>query len=84
MNFSSLEELRKYTEQRALMTKSFGTSMGRWIAAGFPVVDETKFNERILICHGCEFWDSKGFHGTGACGKCGCSTQAKLRMKSES
>ena len=83
MNFSSLEELRKYTNEKAEQAKSLGSSLGKWVAAGLPVVEEKKLNQRIAICHACSMWDEKGFGGTGSCKKCGCSTQAKLRMDSE-
>lgn len=54
-----------------------------WSKAGFKQVEPSVLEERLKICGGCEFWDSTGFAGTGRCQKCGCSTQAKLRMATE-
>jgi hypothetical protein len=59
---------------------SLASSVGNWAKAGFQVVDEATLASRMEICKGCEFWDASGFVGTGKCRKCGCSTQAKLRM----
>jgi len=51
-----------------------------WAASGMPISKPSAFSQRIEICKACEFWNPKGFKGTGSCSKCGCSTQAKLRM----
>jgi hypothetical protein len=59
---------------------SLASNLGVWAKAGFQVVDASQLQSRIDICRGCEFWDQSGFAGTGKCKKCGCSTQAKLRM----
>jgi hypothetical protein len=55
-------------------------SIAPWAINGFELVDEETLANRMEICKGCEFWDTSGFVGTGKCKKCGCSTQAKLRM----
>jgi hypothetical protein len=55
-------------------------SIAPWAINGFKLVDEETLASRMEICKGCEFWDAAGFVGTGRCQKCGCSTQAKLRM----
>jgi hypothetical protein len=59
---------------------SLASNLGSWAKSGFKGVDESQLQGRIDICRGCEFWDQSGFAGTGKCKKCGCSTQAKLRM----
>jgi hypothetical protein len=59
---------------------SLASNLGVWAKAGFQVVGASQLQSRLDICKGCEFWDQSGFAGTGKCKKCGCSTQAKLRM----
>jgi hypothetical protein len=54
-----------------------------WVKSGFVTTDEQTLIKRIEACMGCEFWDAAAFRGTGRCKKCGCSTQAKLRMATE-
>lgn len=51
-----------------------------WMENGFPTASKQQLDNRLSICKSCEFWDRFGFGGTGKCKKCGCSTQAKLRM----
>jgi hypothetical protein len=65
------------------MVQSFAQSMLKWTGSGFKTVDEEQLKERLEICSRCEFWDSKAFGNTGRCQKCGCSTQAKLRLATE-
>lgn len=65
------------------MVKSAASSAATWASRGFQHADEATLNTRIKTCQDCEFWNSKGFHGTGRCMKCGCSTWAKLRMATE-
>jgi hypothetical protein len=60
--------------------KSLATAAGDWVRAGLPVTSDADLENRLNICKTCEFWDQSGFMGTGSCKKCGCSTQAKLRM----
>jgi hypothetical protein len=55
----------------------------RWAESGFAKTPDDTLKERLKICNDCEFWDAKGFKGTGKCTKCGCSTWAKLRMATE-
>ena len=55
----------------------------KWAKEGMPVTDEETLKVRLETCKGCEFWDESGFVNTGRCKKCGCSTQAKLRMATE-
>jgi hypothetical protein len=64
----------------AQKAKSLGSSMSDWAKAGFSMASTETLESRLAICKGCEFWDAAGFGGTGKCSKCGCSTQAKLRM----
>jgi hypothetical protein len=55
-------------------------SLKGWAAKGFAIVTPEQLDARKAICATCEFWNPAGFAGTGSCNKCGCSTQAKLRM----
>jgi hypothetical protein len=63
--------------------KSFSRSIYRWARSGFSKASEKQINKRLEICRGCEFWDSEAWGGTGKCKKCGCSTYAKIRLKTE-
>jgi hypothetical protein len=65
------------------MAKSFANSIGSWAKSGFELTDEETLEKRMAICKACPEWDKDGMGGTGRCRKCGCSTQAKLRMASE-
>ena len=60
--------------------KYFSSSMAIWAKTGFKSATQEQLETRMETCKGCEFWDASGFGGTGSCKKCGCSTQAKLRM----
>lgn len=62
------------------LAKSVSLSLVDWAKQGFPIADISNYEKRIAICKSCEFWNPKGFNGSGSCLKCGCSTQAKLRM----
>jgi hypothetical protein len=63
--------------------QNLGGSLSNFISSGFPIPDPETYNARLETCKGCEFWDESGFAKTGRCKKCGCSTQAKLRMATE-
>jgi hypothetical protein len=65
------------------MAINFANSAVKWTSKGLSKTDEETLKTRIETCQGCEFWNSKGFGGTGRCMKCGCSTWAKLRMATE-
>jgi hypothetical protein len=65
------------------MVKSATASAKNWTASGFQHTKEKTLTQRLEICHGCEFWNSKAFGNTGRCMKCGCSTWAKIRMATE-
>jgi hypothetical protein len=65
------------------MISSLANSTIEWAKNRFELVDKKIFNIRLETCKGCEFWDAAGMAGTGRCKKCGCSTQAKLRMATE-
>ena len=54
-----------------------------WAKKGFVVVSEKQLKLRMSQCRACEFWDPNGFMKSGRCKKCGCSTQAKLRLATE-
>jgi hypothetical protein len=60
--------------------RSLTTSLTEWAAAGFKVVTAEQFDQRLDECRQCEYWDPQAMAGTGKCRKCGCSTQAKLRL----
>jgi hypothetical protein len=64
----------------AQMAAGLAENAARWARHGFPVASEETLAARLAACHACEFWDARGFGGSGRCRKCGCSTQAKLRM----
>ena len=59
---------------------SLSKSTAEWAINGFKKTPIEDFKKRLSICLSCEFWNKSGFAGTGSCEKCGCSTQAKLRM----
>jgi hypothetical protein len=80
MRFSSSEEMMEFVKNKNKQLQSLGKDMGKWAISGLPVVNENQLESRLAICKGCEFWNASGFSGTGSCTKCGCSTQAKLRM----
>jgi hypothetical protein len=63
--------------------KSFVGSMKKWAESGFAKAGNKEFNRRLDICKSCEWWDGEAFANTGRCLKCGCSTKAKLRLKTE-
>ena len=65
-----------------ILEKLFASSISvaEWGKKGFLVADNQQLASRMEICKQCEFWNHKGFGGTGSCQKCGCSTQARLRM----
>lgn len=66
----------------ALVQSAMKATAG-WASKGFRHTDEASLQHRIETCRACEFWNPQGFHYTGRCMKCGCSTWAKLRMATE-
>lgn len=62
------------------MAANLAGSFGGFIINGFKVATEEQLTTRKAICKECPEWNPAGFGGTGSCKKCGCSTQAKLRM----
>ncbi len=70
------------------MVRNFSLAMGKWIKAGFKVVDQEKHNARAAICQGneltpkCDFWEPGARLGMGKCKKCGC-TKMKLWLATE-
>jgi len=64
----------------AQKASSLVSSATMWAGKGFQTATPDQLASRLAICKGCEFWNKSGFGGTGSCIKCGCSTQAKLRM----
>jgi hypothetical protein len=66
------------------LAASLGGSMAQWAAGGFQLATPENLASRLEACRLCEFWDADGFGHTGRCLRCGCSTQAKLRMATSS
>jgi hypothetical protein len=66
-----------------IKAKTLARSLYKWARAGFLKTSKKQLNQRMKICKGCEFWDSKAWSETGKCTKCGCSTWAKLRIRTE-
>lgn len=64
----------------AEMVGNFTTSMAAWVTAGFPVVSNDTFTDRLETCGKCESWDRSGTFPR--CSRCGC-TQLKLWLKTE-
>jgi hypothetical protein len=62
---------------------SLFNSLRKWIVSGLLKTSKRQLAFRMATCKGCEFWDRAAWGGTGKCTKCGCSTWAKLRMKTE-
>ena len=56
---------------------SFVTSIARFAADGFRVVDGPEFDRRVAICEACELF----IHELGRCSKCGCFGKVKARGK---
>jgi hypothetical protein len=65
------------------MAGTLSNSILRWASSGFQVVANDVLEDRKTICSACDLWDPTAFGGTGRCKKCGCSTQAKLRIATE-
>jgi len=65
------------------MAKTAMLSISNWAANGAKLSDDQTIESRLNTCKSCEFWNSKGFGGSGRCMKCGCSTWFKLRMATE-
>ena len=80
MRVSSAAEMLEFVKNKNKQAKSLGRELGGWVNSGLTIVNQNQLNFRLQICKSCEFWNLNGFHGTGSCKKCGCSTQAKLRM----
>lgn len=64
-------------------TVALSRSIFNWGATGFMITPPNILEERFEVCRACPEWDANGLAGTGRCKKCGCSTQAKLRMATE-
>jgi hypothetical protein len=62
------------------MAKSFFSGAAQFVAAGMPRTPLEQLQVRLDTCRACEYWNPDGFGGTGSCRRCGCSTEAKLRM----
>lgn len=57
-------------------------SIKRWKDAGFPIVEDRIFWERISICKGCDHWWAFPKTIIGFCKKCKCTT-TKLYLATE-
>ena len=62
---------------------NFGRAVTKFSSSGFALIDGDQLEIRLAVCMECPFWEKNGFFGSGRCNKCGCSTQAKLRMATE-
>lgn len=82
---SQLEQIKNTSENPTTvqMIGSLSTSLSGWVSSGLPLSDKKMVEFRLEICKSCDLWDQSGFLNTGRCKKCGCSTQAKLRMATE-
>ena len=86
-----METLRKAKEYPApkpmptapQMAKKLAHAVTDWAASGFKMAPTDLVSSRLATCNGCEFWDAMAFAGTGRCKKCGCATQAKIRLATE-
>ena len=63
-------------------TKHLTAALMRWQAAGFPKRSKAEVRACLAICHGCEFYRSKGNFHLGECQICGC-TDFKPRWATE-
>jgi len=66
------------------MGRSVLDDMIKWGSANFGRCAPEEIETRLQECKRCPYWDPTGFRGTGRCKKCGCSTWAKLKLKSAS
>jgi hypothetical protein len=66
------------------MMKTAAQAGKNFVKSGMRFVTQEEFEQREIICKGCEYWNPKGYANTGQCLKCGCATKAKLRLASES
>jgi hypothetical protein len=78
--------LRRFSPHRAppRAWKRFLWAMARWVRAGFPVVQEWLYWRRKPICQSCPEWQRGSRLFPSRCRLCGCATEAKLRMATES
>lgn len=58
------------------MAANFAAAVGRWVAAGAPVVSAEVYAARATACEACELWDGAARMGLGKCRApgCGCTT----------
>ena len=72
----------KKTEEPGLHTKAWSLtkSLTRYAMSGFPNVAEKIYEQRMLICHGCEKLNKE----KASCMVCGCKVEYKGRMETES
>lgn len=63
------------------MVTSFSEDMLKWASANFALASQEEMDQRLNICRSCEWWNAEAYKGTGRCRKCGCSTWAKIRVK---
>lgn len=77
------EKLKATPPSLSQQAASLGKALINWTASGFSPTPPDILAKRMEICKACPEWDASGMAGTGRCKKCGCSTQAKLRMATE-
>jgi hypothetical protein len=58
---------------------SAAAAVGRFVAAGLPVADQTELERRLAICQGCEHF----FAPHQRCVKCGCNGKWKAKLYSD-
>ena len=61
------------------MAANLGRALWEWAIAGFAMADEGERARRLAICARCPEWEPVA----GRCRICGCSTAAKVSMKTE-
>lgn len=56
----------------AELASNFSTALGKWIAAGVPVVSQSLYEARAAACAACHLWDAEARAGLGKCNAPGC------------
>lgn len=56
----------------AELAANFFGALGRWVAAGLPVVSEATHRGRMAACRACPHWDELARAGLGKCRAPGC------------
>lgn len=83
---SKFQDTTRPLEERKSFFEKFNSLVDSFLGfskTGFKRVTKIDYAKRNEICQSCVYWNFAGMAGTGKCGKCGCSTQIKLRMATE-